>query len=170
MVWPGVVKLSQQRSKTARGRRDMGSILRFRFELPSSNKKGVEMLAEYDVHVDIGVKNLDAARDFYEDTLGLRPERESDWEVYYRCGGSWLKVYQSEFAGTNKATYCSWEVDDVTEVVDWLKEKGVEFEHYTGMPDVVIKGDVHDMGDRQAAWFKDPDGNILCIGNKVVSE
>ena len=127
------------------------------------------MLGDYDVHPDIGVKDLGVSRKFYEETLGLRPGYEDEWEMYYKSGNSWLRVYPTESAGTNRATYCSWEVDNVEQVVDLLKEKGIQFEHYEDMPNATINGDVHVMGDRQAAWFKDPDGNILCVANKVTS-
>jgi predicted lactoylglutathione lyase len=51
-------------------------------------------------------------------------------------------------------------------MVEQLKAKGVTFEHYD-MPGVELQGDVHVMGDMHAAWFKDPDGNILNIVNQV---
>lgn len=124
------------------------------------------MLGKFDVRVDLGVKDLDAARDFYEDVLGLEPAVESEWQVTYKSGKSMLNIYKSEFAGTNKATYCTWEVDDVAAAVEDLKGKGVTFEHYD-MPGVEMKGDVHTMDDWQAAWFKDPDGNILCVASKA---
>ena len=64
---------------------------------------------------------------------------------------------------TNQATAATWEVDDELEgVVESLKSKGVTFEHYD-MPGVTRDGDVHVTGKSRAAWFKDPDGNILAV-------
>ena len=73
-------------------------------------------------------------------------------------------MYESQYAGTNKATAVTWAVPDVTETAARLKEKGVKFERYD-FPGVTHEGDVHVMGTRKNAWFIDPDGNILSIVN-----
>jgi hypothetical protein len=78
--------------------------------------------------------------------------------------GSTLFVYPSEYAGTNKATYASWTVDDVAATVTELKGKGIAFEQYD-LPGMTRDGDIHTMGPETAAWFKDPDGNILAISS-----
>ena len=81
----------------------------------------------------------------------------------YRAGDSKLLVYRSQFAGTNKATAATWTIDgDLDAEVRALKGKGITFEHYE-FPDVRHEGDVHVMGDMRAAWFEDPDGNILAL-------
>jgi hypothetical protein len=83
----------------------------------------------------------------------------------YRSGGTSVLIYQSQFAGTNEATAATWEVGgDIETVVQDLKAKGVTFEHYD-MPGMTRKGDVHVAGKHKAAWFKDPDGNILALVN-----
>lgn len=56
--------------------------------------------------------------------------------------------------------------DDLKKEVEELKNKGIQFEHYTDMPDTKIEGDIHLMGEMKVAWFKDPDGNILSIVNQ----
>ncbi len=124
------------------------------------------MLGENNVHVDIAVSDLPKSQKFYEEILGLKKIKATDNEVYYQSGNSTVKIYQTEFAGTNQATYASWDVEDVAKAVEQLKTKGVMFEHYD-MPGVTQEGDVHVRGDVRAAWFKDPDGNILCVGNIV---
>jgi hypothetical protein len=86
--------------------------------------------------------------------------------TFYSSGRGGVFVYPSEFAGTNQATAAAWTVEDVEGMVEQLKAKGVTFEHYD-MPGVELQGDVHVMGDMHAAWFKDPDGNILNIVNQV---
>ena len=122
------------------------------------------MLGNYGVYPDIGVKDLAVAKKFYSDTLGLKMIKEDEWEMYYQTGDVTFNVYKTDYAGTNKATYCTWKVDDVSAEVTNLKGKGVAFEHYD-MPGVTMEGDVHVMGEMKAAWFKDPDGNILCIAS-----
>jgi len=123
------------------------------------------MLGENEVHADVAVSNLTTAQKFYESTLGLKEIKQRDNEIYYRSGTGQIKIYQSQFAGTNQATYASWTVDDVAGTVDALKSKGMKFEHYD-IPGVTREGDVHVMGSIRAAWFKDPDGNIFCLSNE----
>ncbi len=124
------------------------------------------MLGNKDAAANIAVKNLDIARQFYEDTIGLKPVGgEGDEVIVFRSGNSTINVYRSDYAGTNKATAVTWMLDDVEGAVSALKAKGVKFEHYD-MPDMTRKGDVHIGGDMKVAWFKDPDGNILNIASR----
>lgn len=122
------------------------------------------MLSQYKVFANIGVKNLGAAKEFYGDKLGLSQIDGNDaGGITYKCGGDTvLFVYETEYGGTNKATTATWEVSDIESVVDDLKSKGVTFENYD-MPNVTKNGDIHIFGTMMAAWFKDPDGNILCV-------
>jgi len=112
----------------------------------------------------IGVRDLEKATGFYGGVLGLKVVKESPYEVVYQSGDSQLSVYMTEYAGTNKATYATWAVDDIKAEVAELAGKGVRFEHYD-MPGTTREGDVHMLGDsgEKAAWFSDPDGNILCL-------
>jgi catechol 2,3-dioxygenase-like lactoylglutathione lyase family enzyme len=126
------------------------------------------MLSRYDAIPTVAVKNLAAAKKFYEGTLGLKQiEAEGDEVAVYQNGDSRLNVYRSQFAGTNKATAVTWAVDDVEKEVSELKSKGVAFEHYN-MPELRLQGDVHvaQGADMKVAWFKDPDGNIFSIVNR----
>ena len=124
------------------------------------------MLGNKDAAANIAVKNLDIARNFYEDTVGLKPVGgEGDEVIVFRSGNSTINAYRSDYAGTNKATAVTWMLDDVEGAVSALKAKGVKFEHYD-MPDMTHKGDVHIGGDMKVAWFKDPDGNILNITSR----
>jgi catechol 2,3-dioxygenase-like lactoylglutathione lyase family enzyme len=125
------------------------------------------MLGQANAIANIPVKNLGAAKKFYEEKLGLQPvAKEGEEVVTYRSGDTTLYVYRSDFAGTSKATTVSWEVGgDVEAEAKALKDKGVAFEHYK-MPGLTIKGDVHVADGMKVAWFKDPDGNILSlVGN-----
>jgi catechol 2,3-dioxygenase-like lactoylglutathione lyase family enzyme len=121
------------------------------------------MLKDNTVVATAPVKDLETARRFYSDTLKLEAEPGNEESaVMYRAGNSKLLVYESELAGTNKATAVTWTVDDVEGAVQELKSRGVSFEHYDDMGGT-RKGDVHIMGDMKAAWFKDPDGNIHAL-------
>jgi catechol 2,3-dioxygenase-like lactoylglutathione lyase family enzyme len=124
------------------------------------------MLSEANAVATIAVKNLETARKFYHDTLGLKEADAADDEVIvFRSGDSRINVYRSQFAGTNKATALTWPVEDVEAEVRALKAKGVKFEHYE-MPGVKLEGDIHVAGPMKVAWFKDPDGNILNVINR----
>jgi catechol-2,3-dioxygenase len=126
------------------------------------------MLASKSAAATLAVSDLDRARGFYENTLGLQPMQEQPGVVLYESGNSVVLVYPSEFAGTNQATAASWAVgDDFDEIVEDLRSKGVTFEHYD-LPDTTREGDVHMTGDFKAVWFKDPDGNILNLVNQTM--
>ena len=129
------------------------------------------MLGNRDVAATIAVKDLAAARRWYEDKLGLKPvHTEGEEAVNYRTGNSQLLVYRSQFAGTNKATAATWMMEgDLDGVVRDLKAKGVSFERYE-FPEVRYEGDVHVLGDTRAAWFKDPEGNILALVSEKTSD
>jgi catechol 2,3-dioxygenase-like lactoylglutathione lyase family enzyme len=127
----------------------------------------LKMLGDKEAIATIAVKNMAAARKFYEGTLGLKMvHAEDDDAVTYKSGNSRVLVYESQYAGTNKATAASWAVgDEIERVIKALSEKGVRFEHYD-MPETTRSGDVHVAGALKVAWFKDPDGNILNLFNK----
>ncbi|CAN5248330.1 VOC family protein [soil metagenome] len=125
------------------------------------------MLGDKDAAANIAVKNLEIAKKFYENTLGLTQVAAEGQEVIVlKSGNSTVNVYRSQYAGTNKATTVTWVVgEDIESVVQQLKAKGITFEHYD-MPGVTRVGDVHFAGDMKVAWFKDPDGNILNVASR----
>ncbi len=122
------------------------------------------MLGKADATPMIAVKDLDRARKFYEETLGLDAKEAMGGEVLeVQSGDTTFEVYRSEFAGTNKATALTFEVDDIESEVRELKDKGVFFEQYD-MPGMEQRGDLYvGEGGFKVAWFKDPDGNILSL-------
>ena len=122
------------------------------------------MLGSKDVMATIAVRDVKVAKKFYEGALGLKLANDEQPEALeYQSGSSKILVYQSRYAGTNKATAATWVIEDGMErVVQALKGKGVTFEHYD-MPGMTREGDVHVGRNMKAAWFKDPDGNILAL-------
>ncbi|MQA31056.1 MAG: VOC family protein [Luteitalea sp.] len=124
------------------------------------------MLGNTDAVANLAVKNLEVAKKFYQDTLGLTEVHVEEGElVVFKSGSSSINVYRSDYAGTNKATAVTWTVDSVEDTVRALKTKGVAFEHYD-MPGMTRQGDVHLGGNLKVAWFKDPDGNILNLASR----
>jgi catechol 2,3-dioxygenase-like lactoylglutathione lyase family enzyme len=124
------------------------------------------MLGDHDVAATLAVRDIDAARSFYEGTLGLEPVMEVPDSIVYAAGNSRLMVYRSDFAGTNKATAATWAVGDQLEpIVQDLRTNGVAFEHYD-LPGTTRDGDIYEMGGMRGVWLKDPDGNIIGLVNQ----
>jgi predicted enzyme related to lactoylglutathione lyase len=116
------------------------------------------------VTANVPASDLDRARHFYADVLGLTPADENPGGLVYTTrGGTTFFLYETEYAGQAGHTIAQWHVDDVADEVRDLKAKGLEFEHYD-MPGVTWDGDVATMeGMGHAAWFKDSEGNIMCL-------
>jgi len=123
------------------------------------------MLNSATVTANIPAGDLKRARDFYAGKLGLTPsfEMADVMMVYKTDGGTTFSIYQTEYAGQAGHTIAQWHVADVDAEVRDLKQKGVAFEQYD-MPGVQWQDNVASMeGMGKAAWFKDSEGNILCI-------
>ncbi len=122
------------------------------------------MLSDSKVTANVPAADLDRARSFYADKLGLTPVQEGDGGlVYTTAGGTTFFLYQTEFAGQAGHTIAQFHVPDVGAEVKELQANGVTFEHYD-LPDATWDGDVASLGDLgHAAWFKDSEDNILCI-------
>jgi catechol 2,3-dioxygenase-like lactoylglutathione lyase family enzyme len=125
------------------------------------------MLKDKQPMATLAVKELAAARKFYEGAVGLEAiVRDEMGVATYRCGSSTILVYESKFAGTNQATAVTWNVGkNIEETVAELKAKGVTFERYD-IPGAKKEGELHVFGELKNAWFKDPDGNIHSIVNQ----
>jgi catechol 2,3-dioxygenase-like lactoylglutathione lyase family enzyme len=125
------------------------------------------MLGNKEAAATIAVKDLVAAKKFYEGTLGLKlMSTQGEEALNFKSGGSTVVVYRSQFAGTNKATVVGWSVGaEIEKIVAGLRERGVPFLHYD-LPAMTRNGDLHVAGDFKAAWFTDPEGNILALTNE----
>jgi predicted enzyme related to lactoylglutathione lyase len=123
------------------------------------------MLNDSTVEANIPASDLQRARDFYADKLGLTPTEEFGEEAlaYRTAAGSGFNVYRTDYAGQAGHTIAQWHVADIESEVHDLKAKGVQFEVYD-MPGVRWDGEIASLeGMGRAAWFKDSEGNILCI-------
>jgi catechol 2,3-dioxygenase-like lactoylglutathione lyase family enzyme len=116
-------------------------------------------------HATIAVSDLDRARKFYEQTLGLKVVEDRSEGVRYDAGGTWFLVYPSQFAGTAKSTYMTFEVSDIDAAVKELRDRGIVFEEYD-MPGLKTVDGIAEIEGLRGAWFKDPDGNILAVGEQ----
>jgi predicted enzyme related to lactoylglutathione lyase len=124
------------------------------------------MLATAPIRAYIPASNISRARKFYEGTLGFIPKQEYAGGVVYECGGSEVFMYPTPNAGTSKASQAFWQVADVETEVAELKARGVSFEEYD-MPGITMKNSIATGGGAKTAWFKDSEGNILAVSQRV---
>ena len=113
----------------------------------------------------VAVRDLDRARGFYGETLGLEAIDDDEDMIEFRTGETRLVVYVSDFAGSNKANAAVWSGGgDFDAIVHQLRDRGVTFEEYPELGMAVANG-VHSAGGFKGVWFKDPDGNVLHLTN-----
>jgi len=119
------------------------------------------MLQKSPLFAYIPAKDVTRARNFYEQKLGFTPGRELGGGVSYEfAGGTACFLYLTPNAGTSAASQAFWDVADIEREVAELKAKGVVFEHYD-LPN--MKDGISTAGGAKAAWFKDTEGNIMAI-------
>lgn len=126
------------------------------------------MLTDSTVTANIPAADLARARTFYADKLGLSPSGENPGGLVYTTStGSSFFLYETAFAGQAGHTVAQWHVADVAAEAAALAARGIAFEHYD-LPGVTWDGDVASMGEMgHAAWFRDSEGNILCLDDAV---
>jgi predicted enzyme related to lactoylglutathione lyase len=121
------------------------------------------MLAKAPVMTMIPVTDLERARSFYQRTLGLSYKSTlPNGNVVFTCQGATLALYQRASPTKADHTALSFEVEDVGAEAKALSERGVVFEEYD-LPGLKTVDGVCVLGSEKAAWFKDTEGNILCI-------
>jgi catechol-2,3-dioxygenase len=119
------------------------------------------MLAEQPIDVMLLSTDLDTAREFYRDKIGLEILIETDDFVTFGCGGdSRLVLSKSSTGPSDEATKASWRVDDLAAELEELRARGVEIEEYDG-PALKTDDGIADIGFALSAWFVDPSGNTI---------
>jgi predicted enzyme related to lactoylglutathione lyase len=108
------------------------------------------------------VNDIQKAKKFYGETLGLEVSEENGMLTLRLAGGRDIMVYPKPNHTPASFTILNFPVDDVEQAVDELTQAGVEFEHYTGELQTDEKGIFRGPGPT-IAWFKDPAGNILSV-------
>jgi catechol 2,3-dioxygenase-like lactoylglutathione lyase family enzyme len=122
-------------------------------------------LSDDRVEAVMAASDLDRAKRFYQDQLGLVPGEEQEQGVRYPCAeGTGIFVYLSpQNAGKSSATLAGWFVDDLDQTMDGLVSRGVVFERYDQPGIKTDERGVFNAGRFRAAWVKDPDGNTIAI-------
>ena len=132
-------------------------------------------LAQGKVATRLPAQDLNRARAFYAEKLGLEPAEERPGGLLYRCGGTEFALFQSAGAASGDHTQMGWEVDDIEAVVEELSGRGVVFEEYEipGLTTVdgiaQVEGNYPSKGGKgeRAAWFRDSEGNMLGMGQPI---
>ena len=124
------------------------------------------MIANLKLFAVLSTTNLERAKKFYGETLGLKLTEKNgtpDGHLYFEAGGgTGLVVYQRPEAPKAENTVAGFEVDDIEAVMKQLRENGVTFEEYD-YPNFKTVNGVATMGSFKSSWFKDPDGNIVAL-------
>jgi catechol 2,3-dioxygenase-like lactoylglutathione lyase family enzyme len=120
------------------------------------------MLSNLEIHTTLPVKDINRAKAFYMDKLGLKPESETPGGLMYRCKGSWFTLFPSSGESSGSFTQAGWETKDIEGEVADLKARGVVFEEYN-WPNFKTVNSIATTGSTRAAWFKDSEGNLLGI-------
>jgi catechol 2,3-dioxygenase-like lactoylglutathione lyase family enzyme len=122
------------------------------------------MLAEYPIHAALPATDLERAKRFYADKLGLLPESEGPDGLFYRCGGTTrFLVFPSGGGASRTHTQMTWNTPNIEATVAELKARGVVFEEYD-LPEVKTINSVATLGESKGAWFYDSEGNLLALG------
>ena len=129
------------------------------------------MLADCSVATRLPVKDLERARRFYLEKLGLEPVEERPGGLLYRCGSGHFALFESMGAPSGDHTQMGWDVVNIETTVAALKARGVVFEEYdlpglettNGIAEIDGNYPSKGVGER-GAWFRDSEGNLLGLG------
>jgi catechol 2,3-dioxygenase-like lactoylglutathione lyase family enzyme len=132
------------------------------------------VLSKGRVATRLPAQDLNRARAFYADKLGLEPVEEREGGLRYVSAGGEFALFQSEGAPSGDHTQMGWEVEDIEATVAALRARGVVFEEYDfpglrtvdGIADIEGNYPSKGIGER-GAWFRDSEGNMLGIGQPL---
>jgi catechol 2,3-dioxygenase-like lactoylglutathione lyase family enzyme len=141
---------------------------------PAADETSSSPLANADVATRLPAQDLERARAFYAEKLGLEPIEQRPGGLRYRCGNTYFALFESSGAASGTHTQMGWEVDDIDAVVEELRRRGVEFEEVdapglrtiNGIADIDGNYPSKGVGER-GAWFRDSEGNLLGIGQPL---
>jgi catechol 2,3-dioxygenase-like lactoylglutathione lyase family enzyme len=133
------------------------------------------MLKDGRVATRLPAQDLDRARRFYSEKLGLEPSEERPGGLLYQPAQGAFALFESAGASTGEFTQMGWEVDDIEATVAELSERGVVFEEVDvpGLETVggiaEVEGNYPSKGGKgeRAAWFRDSEGNMLGVGQPI---
>jgi catechol 2,3-dioxygenase-like lactoylglutathione lyase family enzyme len=129
------------------------------------------VLERFRIAPTLAASDIDRARQWYTEKLGLGPTVELPGGLIFPAGGEPLGfgVYLSPNAGSNRATYATWLVDDLDAVMGALRERGVRFEDYATAEVTTVDGVATSDQGARTAWFTDSEGTILSLSELPAS-
>ena len=124
------------------------------------------MMGRFRIEPTLPASDLERAKAWYREKLGLEPVLETPADVFYVAGGVRFSIYPSQFAGTAQNTAAAFVVEDVEAVVEELIGRGVVFEQYD-LPGVKTdERGIAQLEGFKGAWFKDSEGNTIVVGQE----
>lgn len=120
------------------------------------------MLNTQPIRPTIPAVDLDRAKRFYQDTLGMKIAEEREDGISFESGETTFYVYPSSFAGTSQATTACWMVSDLEGTMADLRERGITFEEYD-LPGLKTVNGIAEADNVRGAWFKDSEGNVVAL-------
>lgn len=125
------------------------------------------MITEHPAYATIPASDMDRAKAWYRDKLGLVPYMEDEAGCMYKVGnGSNFLLYPTPNAGKAPNTLLSFSTDDLEADMEDMRSHGIRFEEYD-MPGLKTVNGIATLGRHHAAWFKDSEGNILAVGDVI---
>ena len=125
-------------------------------------RSGMRTLHDTKVATRLPAQDLDRARAWYSEKLGLEPSDERPGGLLYRMRNGEFALFASSGRPSGEHTQMGFEVDDIDATVAELDSRGISLERYPGF-DHDEKGIVRDGEGPTVAWFEDPAGNVLSI-------
>jgi catechol 2,3-dioxygenase-like lactoylglutathione lyase family enzyme len=119
-------------------------------------------LRDAEIHTTLPASDLERAKRFFSDQLGLTPSSESASTAFYELKGGRFEIFLTGGAASGGHTQLEWMVDDIEGTVAQLRERGVVFDEYD-TPDFKTVGGIATFGTSKVAWFKDSEGNVHSI-------
>src|SRR3954464_14304026 len=152
----------------------MSSVPRARLNAADLRREASTMLKDGRVATRLPVRDLEKARAFYSEKLGLEPAEEREGGLLYRCGGTEFALFTSTGAASGTHTQMGWSVDDIEATVADLRRRGLEFEQVE-MPGVTVTDGIAEIpgnypskgGGERAVWFRALDGNVMGGGEPI---
>jgi catechol 2,3-dioxygenase-like lactoylglutathione lyase family enzyme len=121
------------------------------------------VLTDCPIHAALPATDLERARRFYAEKLGLTPETELPDGLFYRCAGTRFLIYPSRGTASGLHTQMTWNTDDIDVEVSALKSRGVVFDEID-TPELKTINSVAIIDQSKGAWFRDSEGNVLALG------
>ncbi|MFF7989012.1 VOC family protein [Kitasatospora xanthocidica] len=126
----------------------------------------MDMLGDAPLIAIIPAADLARAKAFYTDTLGLKLTEEKPQELTFQCGSTEFGVYETPSGGQAAHTLASFKVADLDSEMEALRSRGITFEDYD-FPGLKTVNGIAEADGIRAAWFKDSEGNILCVNERT---